>query len=71
MPIQFKHMKDVIPSHQISFEYTKEGERARLTFMTYFEGGILTVYFRSGRTLTMDPWRLREAQEQTLLGKMY
>lgn len=37
MPIQFKHMKDVIPSHQISW-YTKEGERARLTFMTYFEG---------------------------------
>ena len=47
MPIQLKPLKDVISSHQIS----KEGERVRLTFMTYFQGGILTVYFMSGRTL--------------------
>ena len=65
MPSQLKHMKDVIPSLQISFEDSKEGERVHLTFMAYLQGGILTVYSRSGRTLTVDPWRPREAQEQT------
>ena len=55
MPIQLKPLKDVISSHQISIEDTKEGERVRLTFMTYFQGGILTVYFMSGRTLLWIP----------------
>lgn len=55
MPIQLKPLKDVISSHQISIEDTKEGERVRLTFMTCFQGGILTVYFMSGRTLLWIP----------------
>ena len=65
MPSQLQHMKDVIPSLQISFEDSKEGGRVHPTFMAYFQGGILTVYFRSGRTLTVDPWRPRKTQEQT------
>lgn len=67
MPTELKHMEkknDICL--KISFEDTKEGERAVLTFP---RGGICTAPLRTGRQATVAPQRPWEEGEQRLLDR--